>query len=123
MAATPARIAFITEQFRRVIATTAAAQTRYGTLARKSEDPIETFFDSTADAQIMATARQTLLSPSRRRFAPAVTGVQEALGLSFLGTAPLSRYVDPDRGADMPAIVGFVSIDFNRQSALFNVWG
>jgi len=123
MPATPTRIAFIQEQFRRVIATTAAAQTRYGNLARKSEDPIETFFDSTTDAQTMANARQTLLSPSRQRFIVGVTGLEEVLGLSFLGTTPLARYVDPERNANIPAIVGFVSMDFNKQSATINVWG
>ena len=123
MPATPSRIAFIQEQFRRVIATTAAAQTRYGNLARKSEDPIETFFDSTADAQTMATARQPLLSPSRPRFIVGVTGLEEVLGLSFLGTTPLARYVDPERNANIPAIVGFVSMDFNKQSATSNLWG
>lgn len=123
MTATPARIAFITEPLRRAISTTAAAQTRYGNLARKSEDPVETFFDSAADAQIIADARQALLSPSRRRFEAQVTGIDEVLALSLGGAVPLIRYRDSERAADMPALVSSVVIDFNKQSAAITVWG
>ena len=124
MPATPARIGFITNQFRRAIAETPSVKLRYGDLARYSEDPIETFFDSQADAQILADARQALLSPERRRFTCTATGVGEALDLDLTaGAIPLVQYVDSEREADMPALIAEIGYDFSRQTSTFTIWG
>lgn len=124
MPATPSRIGFITQEFRRVTSETASAQTRHGGLARKSEDPIETFFDNVADAQMIADARQALLSPERRRFSPKVTGLDEAIAINYLsGTIPVAHYIDAERAVDRNMIVTAITLDFSKQQAELPVWG
>lgn len=123
MPATPARIGFISQEFRTAVATTPEAQARYGTLARKSDEPVETCFDDPEDAEIIAEARQDLLSPERRRFAVNVAGVTEILALDYTGAAPVVQYVDTERDADRKAIVSELSIDLGRERAAVTVWG
>lgn len=123
MPATVARAAFIREPFRRVVATSSAMQTRYGNLARISDDPVETFFDSTTDAQNVANARQTLLGAERRRFKPTVNDITDALGLSYMGAAPLAAYVDLERSANRTMIISDMVIDLEKQNASFTLWG
>jgi hypothetical protein len=123
MPATPARIGFITQQWRKSISTTTAVQTRYGALARETADPVETYFDSAANAQTIADARQALLSPERRRFRAEVAGVSDVLALNLVGAAPLARYVDTERNADLPALVSEVLIDLEQETATLTLWG
>lgn len=123
MPATAARIGFIQTEFRRVTATTPAAQTRHGTLARQSEDPVETFFDNTADAQVVCAARQALLSTERRRFRLAATGIDEVLALSYTGAVPIGRYRDSERAVDCKVLVSEIAIDLGKHSAMLTVWG
>lgn len=54
MTATPSTIGFIGQQFRQAIAETVATKGKHGSLARESENPVETFFDDVADAQVIA---------------------------------------------------------------------
>jgi hypothetical protein len=122
--ATPARIGFIIEEWRRATSITTETQTRFGSLARKSDDPVETYFDDADDAKTVADARQTLLSPERRRFTVSAIGLDEALALPYTaGTLPVVRYRDAERDADMPALTGRIVFDFQRQRAEFLVWG
>lgn len=123
MVATPARIGFIMEEWRRVIATTSAVETRYGNLARKSDDPIETFFDDVDDAQIVANARQALLSQERRRFRVAVVGLDEVFDLDWLDGVPVARYIDDERDADRPVLVSEIAIDLAKDTATLTLWG
>lgn len=123
MPATPSRIGFVQSEFRRATSTTATAQTRYGSLARKTDDPVVTFFDNVADAQVVANARQALMSAERRRFRVGVSTVEEALALSYLGAVPNGRYVDSERNADLPVLVSEITIDLSRLNATFTVWG
>lgn len=123
MPATPARIGFVQQEFRRAISTTSSVQTKYGSLARQSDDPIETFFDNVSDAQTVANARQSLMSGDRRRFNVQVTGLSEVLALAYTSAAPLARYVDPERQCDFSAVVCDIRINFGRQSAAMTVWG
>lgn len=125
MTATATRIGFIQNRFRRVIAETASAKTRHGEFARETDDPVETFFDNTADAQLVANARQALLSPERRRFQVAVAGADAGMGLSYAsGTCPLATYTDPERDVSgMQAIIADITIDFANQTSSFSIWG
>lgn len=50
MVATPARIGFVIEPYRRATAETQIVADRYGNLARETDDPHETWFASLADA-------------------------------------------------------------------------
>lgn len=123
MPATPSRIGFVQSEFRRAVSTTASVQTRYGALARQTEDPIPTFFDNVADAQIVADARQSLMSAERRRFRVGVSSVEEALALSYIGAVPKGRYVDSERNANLPVLVSEITVDLSRLNAAFTVWG
>lgn len=123
MPATPARAAFVREPFRRAVAITPGAATRHGKLARESDDPVETFFDDVDDAQTLATARQSLLSPERYRFRVAVAGIDEVRALSYIGQTVLARYADGERGIDMTAIVSEIVIDPGQNRAILTVWG
>ncbi|MXP24798.1 hypothetical protein GRI39_01895 [Altererythrobacter indicus] len=124
MPATPARIGFILEEWRRSTATNAEVKSRHGTVARESADPIETFFDNPADAQAMAEQRLALLSPERRRFKADVRGLSEAISLAGpADNAPLARYVDEGRSADRDMLAAEIGFDFETQQATFIVWG
>lgn len=123
MPATPSRIGFIQHEFRRVVATTPAVETRYGALARQSEDPVETFLDSTADAQLIADERQGLLGTERRRFTLRLNSVSEVLGLSYVGAIPLGRYIDTERSIDRPVMVSEITVDLGRGTSEITVWG
>lgn len=124
MPATTARATFIRSEFRRVVSNTSAMQTRYGNYARISDDPIETFFDSTTDAQVVANARQALLGVERRRFKPVVNDITDALALTFASSAPLATYTDAERSV-LPTtmIISDMVIDLDKQNATFTVWG
>lgn len=123
MPATPSRIGFIQQEFRRVIAETAAVRTNYGSLARESEDPVPTALDNVADAQTIANERQSLLGVERRRFTLGLNSVNEVLGLSYVGLIPLGRYIDTERGFDKPVIVSEIAVDLGTGSAEATVWG
>lgn len=123
MPATPTRIAFITEEYRRAVATTASAKTRHGTLARETDDPVETYLDDATDAQAIATARQDLLSPERRQFRLAVGDIAEVMALDYFGAVPVARYVDTESGVDRDMLVSEIIIDFDSQQAALRVWG
>lgn len=123
MPATPARIGFIKEEFRRVIATTPAVTARHGNLARTSEEPIETFFDNVADAQLVANERQDLLSPDRRYFRCETTSIEELMALAYIGAVPIARYRDTERAADGKMLLGEIVMDFQKQHGAATVWG
>lgn len=123
MAATASRIGFIMQEWRRTVASDATIQTRYGNLARESDDPIETFFDNTADAAVIASARQALLGAERRRFALTIAGIDDALTIAT-GNAPVSAtYRDTERDIDRTMLVAEVAIDLDRERANLTVWG
>lgn len=123
MPAAAARIGFITQEWRKAVSTTSSTRTRYGALARETADPVETWFDDQADAQTAADARQSLLSAERRRFRATVTGISEAMALSYVAAVPLARYVDTERNANLPMLVAEFVIDLGRNNAAFTVWG
>lgn len=123
MPALPARIGFVQSEYRRATSTTAAVKTRYGTTARQTVDPVVTYFDNVADAQVIADARQALMSAERRRFKVNVSSVEESFSLSYIGAVPKGRYVDSERSANLAVLVSEISIDLSRLNASFTVWG
>ena len=123
MTATPARIGFIEHEFRSVTATDTLVKGRYGNLARQSEDPIETFFDLTADAQAVCNARQSLLGGDRRRFRVAAKGLSEMLALPYSETIPVARYEDKERDCFRNMIVGDITFDFAKNGVTMTLWG
>lgn len=123
MPATPTRAAFVQAEFRRALATNNTPKTRYGDLARESEDPVETFFDSASDAQTIANARISLLSAERRRFRATCRDLGDVIGLSYSGAIPVATYVDTDRDANRLMLVSEITFDLAREQAIFTLWG
>ena len=124
MSVTPARAAFILQEFRnaRAESTTIAAQ--YGKAARESDDPVMTGFDNVADAQAVANERLALFGVQRRRFQVSAVGLDEALALDLdAARLPIAQFVDEERGADIKTLAGEVGIDFSRQLCEFTIWG
>jgi hypothetical protein len=123
MTATAARAALIREPFRRATSTTTAVQTRHGALARESADPVPTFFDNVADAQVIADARQALFSSERRLFEVAVRGTAEMAALDPEAGVPVGRFVDSERGVDRKVLIGQIEIDLAGGKSAAVIWG
>lgn len=127
MPATPARIGFITQPYRKALTDVdATVEAAYGDLARetKADDPIETQFDSMDDVQAMADERLALLSPERARFqATLPNGLDFAFGLDITQETPTGTVIDPDRDTDRPALVADVTFDLRRDAATITLWG
>lgn len=102
MAATPSRIGFMMQPVRRAAADTPSVFARHGALARKDDDPVETFFENVADAELVARERQALLSPERRRWSVKVKELDEVLatGIDTPSVLPKARYIDEHRRVD-----------------------
>ena len=97
---------------------------RHGALARKDTEPQETFFDNLADAQVIADARQALLSPERRRFGVTVKGLDAALDMDIAGPVlPVGSFNDLNRGVAIDVVVAEIGFDFAAQKATTVVWG
>lgn len=125
MPATPARIAFIREQFRTVVASDTAVKDKYGDAARDTGDQIiETFFDETADAQAMADERLALLKADRRRFKQEARGAQSFTGdLDFSQETPAATVIDDEREANHPAAIVEAGLTFGDDKTTFVTWG
>lgn len=126
MPASTARIAFVGQQFRSVVASDSAIKTRYGPSARDTADePVETFFDSTNDAQAVVNERLTLLKGDRRKFNVSVARVLDfSGGLSFLQTVPTATLIDREKSANFSVgIVGIPSLDLETEATSLSVWG
>jgi hypothetical protein len=123
MTATPTRIGFVIEPYRRAVSETPAAAARHGNLARETADPLETYFATLADAQTRADERQDILSPDRRRFSVPVADVEAVLDLLDGEKVLTARYVDTERRIDQPMIITEIVVDTEAQSALIKVWG
>lgn len=123
MPATPARIGFIMNAFRRAVSEDAEVKSRYGSDARQSADPIESYFDNVTDAQAIADERQALLSPERRRFKVTAKAIEDISALDLAAGVPVARYVDTERDADRAVLISEIVLDFARQTATMTVWG
>jgi hypothetical protein len=134
MPATAARIAFVTNEFRTVVSSNSAIKTRYGTAARDSatttvipvtDAPIETFFDSTTDAQTMCDERFALLKADRRKFGVTVASLLDFSGaLAFTANAPAATLIDREKSANLSvAITGISALDYESGSTTLTCWG
>jgi hypothetical protein len=125
MVATPARIGFVMQEFRSVVSSDAAVQTKYGNQARDTADtPIESFFDSTTDAQTVNDARLVLLKADRRRFKQDSRGVQTLTGaLDISQVTPAVTVIDDERQANHNAAMVEIAVDLGGDSTTITSWG
>lgn len=127
MPATPARIAFITRQYRLAIAgPDSGVDAHYGDLARdiNNDEPIETFFDSTDDADAAAAERLALMKENRTRHQAVLPGgIQFGSALDYSQSTPTGTVVDPDRDTNKPALVSEISLDLRNDAAGLVMWG
>lgn len=125
MTATPARIGFITNEYRLATAgPDATVAARYGLAARDTPDPIDTFFVNQADALAMATERLTLLKADRRRFSADAAGIQALPDdLPPYPNTPTAQVIDEVLDADRAAAVAEIGIDFDKDTTTLVCWG
>lgn len=124
MPATPARIGFITQAFR--ISTAgpdAAVDALYGSAARDTVEPLETFFDDPADGLAMAVERLALLSVRRSYVTVALDGIDIAASLDRTQALPTVRVIDDEQGRNSLALIVGVTIDPNANRATIETWG
>lgn len=124
MPATPARIGFITQEFRVATAgPNTAVRALYGNKARTADEPLETFFDSVADAQAMADERLALLQVQRSLITVAIDQIGPAAALDPALTLPTVRVIDDEQDRNLQALVVGFSIDMNTERSVFETWG
>lgn len=124
MPATPARIGLIINEFRRAIAgPDGSVAAKYGTLARDTDEPIETFFDTVADAQAMADERLALLSADRRLLEHDISGADQLRAIAVQPVIPTAAVIDDERGYDADALVVGMTIDLDADTASATTWG
>lgn len=124
MPATPSRIGFITSEFRIVTAgPNTAIETLYGDAARDTVEPLETFFDDPADAQVMANERLALLEVKRSLVPAVIDGTDLAAGLDRTSTLPTARVIDDEQGRNSQALIVGTTIDYNTGRATLDTWG
>jgi hypothetical protein len=126
MPAAPARISFITQEFRSAVDVDASVSTTYGPIARDTFDaPVPSYFDSITDVQAMLDERFVLLKADRRKFTIAVGSIVAFTGaLDFSQTVPAATVVDVEKVANFTgAIVGISAIDYENNTPTMIVWG
>lgn len=128
MPATPARIGFITQEYRYATAgPDAAVVAKYGKDARNNDDAYETNFVSMADVATLCDERFALQNKDRRRFVQVARGV--AFGQALLdspatyATTPTVTVIDDEARANLPAIVTEISVDYESEQTSVASWG
>lgn len=127
MPATPDRIAFITQAFRKVISgPDSTVESAYGDLARETaaDDPIQTDFDSNVDTQWISNERLDMMSEERARYTMALPGgLSFALSLNYSQATPTGTVIDLERNTNKAALTTDIGFDFRRGGATIGMWG
>jgi hypothetical protein len=122
--ATPSRIGFITNQFRVVTAgPNASVAALYGSAARETTEPVESFFDDPADAQVMANERLSLLEAQRSLVPVSIDQIEPAADLSVSTSLPTVRIIDDEQNRNSPALIVGFTIDMNTERSALETWG
>jgi len=124
MAATPARIGFITQQYRdSTSGPDSTVLAKYGSQARDVTEPVETLLDSELDVQALCDERFTLLKADRRRFSMQLADEEFGAGLAYSQTTPAMTVLDTERAANFAATVVEIGIDFESNQTNLTLWG
>jgi hypothetical protein len=124
MPATASRAEYVKTGYRTVRnGPDAAVATKYGDAARKTIEPVATFFEAEADAQAMCDERMALLSPDRRKLSQSVSGEMTGLSFNYTITTPQAQIVDDRRLVDHASLIAEFSIDFGKSQTSVESWG
>lgn len=127
MPATPARIGFVTKPFRLSVAgPDAGVVSAFGNLARdvSPDEPVESFFIASADAQAMADERLLLLKANRRRFLATIADAGDfLLDVDNSQQIPVAQVIDPRANADRLALIARVRVDLKSGTGTVEAWG
>ena len=126
MPATPARAAFVSEEYRSATWTNDGNRTLYGKVARDTLDqPVDTFFDDISAVQTMVNERGALIGQHARAFRVAIgVGVDIEGALAIDDVLPCATVKSNDLVANMTcAVVAIESYDTGTGQAVVAVWG
>lgn len=124
MPASPSRIGFITQAFRTATAgPNSAVATLYGNAARDTPEPLETFFDSTTDAETMAEERLTLLEVRRDLVTVSLESTDDAVALPISTALPTVTVIDDEQERNSAALVVGINLDFGTERSTLQTWG
>lgn len=124
MPATAERAQFIRSEFRSVSnGPNASIVAAYGNLAKRSEQPIETFFVAKDDAQAMCDERAALLGQHNRLLKNTVNGVETGLALDYVGVTPTALVIDDEGAINNEALISEVTMDFDKKITTLETWG
>lgn len=124
MPATAARIGFISEQYRTATAgPVASVAALYGNAARDTLEPLETYFDSQADAEAMADERLELLKVQRSLVTASIAGLDDAQDIDFSLLLPTVRVLDDEQERNSRALVVGVGLDLKTGRSSLDTWG
>jgi hypothetical protein len=99
---------------------------KYGARARKTTEPIPSYFEAEADAQAVQATRHSLLSGDRRRFVTSISGEQTGLDMVLLSDPPTVTLVDQEAGEsnfNAPVIVCEAFVSSKTETTRLEVWG
>jgi hypothetical protein len=124
MSATAARAEYIKAGFRTVDAgPDSSVLAKYADAARKTTEPVPTFFEIEADAQAICDERMALLSNDMRRFNHSIAGENIGLDLDYSQSTPKIDVIDVRRDANHQAVAAEITIDFSKQQTSITTWG
>lgn len=119
MPALPSDIAAAMRQQMVVSAQDATIKTRFPSARDGSDDPVEGFFDSAADAVTAIGQRVSLLGVVRRRF---VVGVNDLVEITP-GTVPTHRVIDAEQGLDASMLLSRLEVDLEQDTTQLEYFG
>lgn len=122
MPATPERAEFVRKEFRVVKHENTAADTLYGSWARKTDEPIPSSLVYKDDAQAILNARPPLLN-NGRRMSWAVGGEDVGMAMNYVGICPSAQVIDDERNLDRPSRIDEIQINFASDRTLLETWG
>ncbi|WP_374139375.1 hypothetical protein [Sphingomonas sp.] len=126
MPATPARAAFVSEEYRSAVYQNTGIKTLYGKVARDTLDaPIDTYFDDVSAVQTMVNERGALLEKHARAFRLQIGAPVDIGGVFAINNLLPGATVKSDELlANMScAVVAIEAYDTGTGQATVAVWG
>lgn len=93
---------------------------RYPSARDGSVQPARAYFDSVADAQVVANQRGALIGTERRRFAVAV---EEVLAIDPTTGLPQARVIDGEQALDATMLAARIEVDLEQERTSIEVFG